>query len=65
MSEQSVNGASESNNNLDKTTSQNLSTKLPSKSKPKIKLPHQVNGLVPLTVYHQNVRGLRGKANNC
>jgi len=26
-------------------------------------LSHQLNGLVPLTVYHQNVRGLRGKAN--
>jgi hypothetical protein len=63
LSEQSVSGASESSNNLDKTTSQNLSTKVPSKSKPKIKLPHQINGSVPLTVYHQNVRGLRGKAN--
>ena len=37
MSEQIVSGASESSNNLDKTTSQNLSTKVPSKSKPKIK----------------------------
>jgi hypothetical protein len=63
LSEQSVSGASESSNNLDKTTSQNFSTKVPSKSKPKFKLSHQLNGLVPLTVYHQNVRGLRGKAN--
>jgi exonuclease III len=63
LSEQSVSGASESSNDLDKTTSQNLSTKVPSKSKPKIKLSHQLNVLVPLTVYHQNVRGLRGKAN--
>jgi len=62
LSEQSVSGASESSNNLDKTTSQNLSTKVPSKSKPKIKLS-QLNCLVPLTVYHRNVRGLRGKAN--
>jgi len=62
LSEQSVHGAIESSNNLDKTTSQNLSTKVPSKSKPKIKLSHHLNGLVPLTIYHQNVRGLRGKA---
>jgi len=40
-----------------------LSTKVPSKSKPKIKLSHHLNGLVPLTIYHKNVRGLRGKAN--
>jgi len=38
------------------TTSQNLSTKLPSKSKSKMKLSHQLNGSVPLTVYHQNNR---------
>jgi len=29
----------------------------------KLKLSRQLNGLVPLTVYHQNVRCLRGKAN--
>jgi len=86
MSEQSVSGASDSSNNLDKTSSltfvndcsgntllfgnintlttfQNLSTNVPSKSKFKIKLSHQINGSVPLTVYHQNVRGLRGKVN--
>ena len=63
LSEQSVHGANESSNNLDKTTSQNLSSKVPSKSKLKIKLSHHLNGLVPLTIYHQNVRGLRGKAN--
>jgi exonuclease III len=63
LSEQSVSGASVSSNNLDKTASQNFNTKVPSKSKPKIKLSHQLNGLVPLTFYHQNVRGLRGKAN--
>jgi len=62
LSEQSVSGTSESSNNF-KTTSQNLSTKVPSKSKPKITLFHQLNGLVPLTVYHQNVRSLRRKAN--
>jgi hypothetical protein len=45
------------------TTSQNLSTIVPSKSKCKIKLSHKLNGSVPLTVYRQNVRGLRGKAN--
>jgi len=43
LSEQSVNGAIESRNNLDKTTSQNLSAELPSKSKPKIKLSHYLN----------------------
>jgi hypothetical protein len=86
MSEQSVSGASDSSNNIDKTsswtcvndcsgntllvssintltTSQNLSTNIPSKSKSKIRLSHQLNGSVPLTVHHQNVRGLRGKAN--
>jgi len=64
VSEQSVSGASESCNNLDKTTFRNLSSKVPSKSKPKIKVSLRLNGLVPVTVYHQNVRGLRGKANN-
>jgi hypothetical protein len=56
LSEQSVSGASESSKNLDKTASQNLSTKVPSKSKPKIKLSHQLNGSVPLTVYHKYKR---------
>jgi len=55
--------ANESRNNLDKTTSQNLSIKVPPKSKPKIQFSHHLNGLVPLTIYHQNVRGFRGKAN--
>ena len=41
----------------------NLSTEVPSKSKPKIKLSHHLNGLVPVTIYYQNVRGLRGKTN--
>ena len=45
------------------TASQNLSTEVPPKPKSKIKLPHQLNGSVPLTVYHQNVQGLRGKTN--
>ena len=63
LREQSVNGANESRHNLDKTTSQNLSTEVPSKSKPKIKLSHHLNGLVSLTIYYQNVRRLRGKAN--
>jgi len=56
LSEQSVSGASESSNNLDKTASPNLSTKVPSKCKPKIKLSHQLNGSVPLTVYHKYKR---------
>ena len=87
QSEQSVSGANDSNNNLDKTslltcvngcsentvfvgsittltTSQNLITKVSSQAnKSKIKLSHQQIGTVPLTVYHQNVRGMRGKAN--
>ena len=37
-----------------------MSTEEPSKSK--IKLSHHLNGLVPLTVYHQNVRGSTVKA---
>jgi len=45
------------------TTSQNLSTKEPPKCISKIKLPHQLNGSVPLIVYHKNVRGLRRKTN--
>jgi hypothetical protein len=72
-SEQSVSGASESSNYLDKTSSvtcvndcggntllidssstltisQNLSIKVPAKSKSKIKLPHQLNGSVPFTI---------------
>jgi len=38
-------------------------TEVPSKTKPSIKLSHHSNVLVPLTIYHQNVRGLRGKTN--
>ena len=41
----------------------NLCTEVPSKTKTNIKLFHHSNGLVPLTIYHQNVRGLRGKTN--
>jgi hypothetical protein len=63
LSEQGDNGESVSNNNLQKTTSQNSSTKVLPKSESKIKLSRQLNGSVPLTVYHQNIRGLRGKAN--
>ena len=63
LSEQHVQGANESRNNLYKTTSQNLSTKVPPKSKSKINLSQHLNGLVPLTIYHKSVRGLRGKAN--
>jgi len=40
----------------------NLSTVVPSKTKPKMKLSYHSNRLVSLTIYHQNVRGLRGKA---
>jgi len=45
------------------TTYQNLSTEVPPKSKSKTKSPPQLKGSVPLTVYHQSIRGLRGKVN--
>jgi hypothetical protein len=45
LNERSVHGVNESRTNLNKTTSQNWSTKVPSKSKPKIKLSHHLNGL--------------------
>jgi ribosomal protein L31E len=45
------------------TTWNNSTNKVPSKLKSKIKLSRQLNDSVPLTVYHQNVRSLRGKAN--
>jgi len=45
------------------TTWNSSTNKVPSKPKSTIKLSHQLNGSVPLTVYHQNVRRLRGKAN--
>ena len=84
--EQSVSGASNNSEYLDKTYSityandcsedtllsdnsniltnyQKLSTEVPPKSKSKTKLPPELKGLVPLTVYHQNIRGLRGKVN--
>jgi len=41
----------------------NLCTEVPSKTKPNIKLSHHSNGLISITIYHQNVRGLRGKTN--
>jgi hypothetical protein len=87
LSEQTVSGASDSSNNLDKTssltcvngcigytllvsssntikTSQNLTTKVPTQAKPsKMKLSYQLNGSVPLNVYHQNIQGLRGRVN--
>jgi len=76
--EQSVSGASDNSDYLDKTYSisyandcsentllsdssniltayQKLSTEVPPKSKSKTKLPPQLKGLVPLTVYHQNI----------
>ena len=62
LSKQSDSGENVSSNNLNKTISQNSSTKVPYKSKLKIKLPRQLNGSVPLTIYHQNIRGLKGKA---
>jgi len=45
------------------TAYQKLSTEAPPKSKPKIKtkLPPKKKGSLLLTVYHQNIRGLRGK----
>jgi len=81
--EQSVSGASNNSEYLDKTYSityandcsedtllsdnsniltnyQKLSTEVPPKSKSKTKLPPELKGLVHLTVYHQNIRGLRG-----
>jgi len=38
-------------------------TKAPFKPKPQTKLPHTQNNPIPLNVYHQNIRGLRGKPN--
>jgi hypothetical protein len=52
---------SDSSNTI--TTHQKLSTEVPPKSKTKTKLSPQLKGSVPLTVYHQNIRGLRGKEN--
>jgi len=51
----------DSSNNL--TAYQKLSSEAPPKSKlkAKTKLPPQKKGSLPLTVYHQNLRGLRGK----
>jgi len=45
------------------TTYHKLSTELPPKSKSKTKLPPQLKDSVSLTVYHQNIQGLRGKVN--
>jgi len=55
LSKQIDSGESVSSNNLNKTISQNSSTKVPSKSKLKMKLPRQLSGSVPLNVYHQNI----------
>jgi hypothetical protein len=44
------------------TTWRNSTSKVPSKPKSETKLSHQLSGTVPLTIYHQNVRRLRGKA---
>jgi exonuclease III len=45
------------------TTYQRLSTEVPPNSKSISTLPSQLKGSVPLTVYHQNIRGLREKVN--
>jgi len=58
VKEQNANGASVNRKDLDKASSINLCTKIPPKPKPQIK-----NSSIPLTVYHQNIRGLRGKPN--
>jgi tRNA threonylcarbamoyladenosine modification (KEOPS) complex Pcc1 subunit len=48
--------------NSDKIWSINA-TKVPTEHKSRIKLSHQKTNLIPLTIYHQNIRGLRGKTN--
>lgn len=63
VSEQSANGERMNRKDLDKETSKNSCTKLPLNPKSKIKLSHAQNSLLPLTVFHQNIRGLRGKTN--
>jgi hypothetical protein len=62
VSEQNASGVCMNRNDLGKATSKNLCTKVPLDTKSKIKLSHTQTGLIPLTVYHQNIRGLRAKA---
>jgi hypothetical protein len=45
------------------TTHHKIGTEVPPKSKSKTKLPPQPKGSAPLTVYLQNIRGLKGKVN--
>ena len=58
VKEQNASGASVNRKDLDKASSINLCTKIPPKPKSQIK-----NSSIPLTIYHQNIRGLRGKPN--
>ena len=63
VSEQDASDANVNMNVSDKETSVNLCNKKPLKPKPQIKLPHAQNNLGSLIIYHQNIRGLRGKPN--
>ena len=63
VSEQKASGGSKNRKDLNKAISNNSCTKLPLNHKSEIKLSHAQNSQSPLNVYHQNIRGLRGKAN--
>ena len=63
VSEQSASGERTNRKDLDKETLKKSCTKLPLNPKSKFKLSHAQSSLLPLTVFHQNVRGLRGKTN--
>jgi len=63
VSEQSASGEKTNRKDLDKDTLKNSCTKLPLNPKSKFKLSHAQSSLLPLTVFHQNIRGLRGKTN--
>jgi len=63
VSEQNTSGERVNRSDRDKETSKNSCTKATLKHKPQIKSSHAQNSPIPLHVYHQNIRGLRGKPN--
>jgi exonuclease III len=63
VSEQSASGEVKNKKNSDKETLKNLGAKLQLNPKFKITVSQAKNSLLPLTVFHQNIRGLRGKTN--
>jgi len=61
VSELNASGESVNRNDIYNATSKNSCTTGSLKPKPQIASFHAQNSPIPLNIYHQNIRGLRGK----